>query len=108
MFICFLSCMVCRRRILIIARAIGRFEIKHILNDKPFITAMVQDTADTPPQTFQQAADISTASMKLWQCMQQVKELAGKLYSHAGPIGELSLTNPFAFCVCCDKTLVHA
>lgn len=73
---------------MIVARAIGRFEIKHIVTDKPFVAAMVKDMADVPPTTFQQAADISTAATQLWQCMQQVKDLAGKLYSHAGPIGE--------------------
>ena len=78
----------CRRRILIVARVIGRFETKQVVSDKPFITAMVQDVADQPPQTFQQAADISAAALKLWQCMQQVKELAVKLYSHIGLIGE--------------------
>ena len=78
----------CRQRILIVARAIGRFEIKRIVTDKPFVAAMVQDMADVPPTTFQQAADISTSATQLWQCMQQVKDLAGKLYSHAGPIGE--------------------
>ena len=78
----------CRRRILVIARAVGRFETKHMINDKPFITAMVQDYADTPPSTFQDAADMSKAALQLWQCMQQVQELAGKLYSHAGPIGK--------------------
>ncbi|KAL0022923.1 hypothetical protein WJX77_008050 [Trebouxia sp. C0004] len=77
-----------RRRILVVARVIGRFETRRIISDKPFITAMVQDIADEPPQTFQQAADISAAAMRLWQCMQQVKELAGKLYSHVGPIGD--------------------
>lgn len=81
----------CRRRILVVARVIGRFETRRIISDKPFITAMVQDIADEPPQTFQQAADISAAAMRLWQCMQQVKELAGKLYSHVGPIGEAFL-----------------
>ena len=49
---------------------------------------MVKEIADEAPQTFNQAAEISSEAMKLWQCMQQVKELAGKLYSHAGPIGE--------------------
>lgn len=88
---------VCRRRILIVARAIGRFEIKRIVSDKPFVTAMVQDMADIPPMTFQQAADISTAATQLWQCMQQVKELAGKLYSHAGPISELCTTAPMIY-----------
>lgn len=83
-----LSYYACRQRILIVARAIGRFEIKRIVTDKPFVAAMVQDMADAPPTTFQQAADISTAATQLWQCMQQVKDLAGKLYSHAGPIGE--------------------
>lgn len=57
---------------------------------------MVQDVADTLPCTFQQAAEISNASMKLWQCMQQVTELAGKLYSHAGPFGEAALTKSLA------------
>ena len=80
----------CRRRILVVARVIGRFETRRIISDKPFITAMVRDIVDEPPQTFQQAADISAAAMRLWQCMQQVKELAGKLYSHVGPIGESS------------------
>ncbi|DBB05744.1 TPA: hypothetical protein ACH3X1_012343 [Trebouxia sp. C0004] len=92
-----------RRRILVVARVIGRFETRRIISDKPFITAMVQDIADEPPQTFQQAADISAAAMRLWQCMQQVKELAGKLYSHVGPIGE-------SFCdwsPCCAPAL-HA
>lgn len=79
----------CRRRILIVARAIGRFEIKRIVTDKPFVAATVKDMADMPPTTFQQAADTSTAATQLWQCMQQVKDLAGKLYSHAGPISEL-------------------
>ena len=78
----------CRQRILVIARAVGRFETKHMINDKPFITAMVQEYADTPPGAFQDAADISKAALQLWQCMQQVQELAGKLYSHAGPIGK--------------------
>ena len=73
---------------MIVARAIGRFEIKRIVTDKPFVAAMVKDMADVPPTTFQQAADISTAATQLWQCMQQVKDLAGKLYSHAGPIGK--------------------
>ena len=82
------DCLKRRRRILVVARAVGRFEIKRIISDKPFVTAMVQDIADEPPSTFQQAADISTAAMLLWECMQQVKDLAGKLYSHAGPIGE--------------------
>ncbi|KAL3152518.1 hypothetical protein ABBQ32_001551 [Trebouxia sp. C0010 RCD-2024] len=77
-----------RRRILIVARAIGRFEIKQVINDKPFVTAMVQDLADVTPETFQQAADISNTAMQLWLCMQQVKDLAGKLYSHAGPISD--------------------
>jgi len=85
-----LTSLNCRRRILVVARVIGRFETRRIVSDKPFITAMVQDVADEPPQTFQQAADISAAAMRLWQCMQQVKELAGKLYSHVGPIGESS------------------
>lgn len=78
----------CRRRVLIVARAIGRFEIKQVVSDKPFVTAMVRDMADMTPETFQQAADISTAATQLWQCMQQVKDLAGKLYNHAGPISE--------------------
>lgn len=73
---------------MIVARAIGRFEIKQVINDKPFVTAMVQDLADVTPETFQQAADISNTAMQLWLCMQQVKDLAGKLYSHAGPISE--------------------
>lgn len=82
------SCPFYRRRVLIVARGIGRFEIKRIVSDKPFVTAMVEEMADGAPATFQQAADISSAAMQVWQCMQQVKDLAGKLYSHAGPIGE--------------------
>ena len=69
-----------------------------MINDKPFITAMVQDYADTPPATFQDAADISKAALQLWQCMQQVQELAGKLYSHAGPIGK-------AFLILCQDSV---
>ena len=86
------SCDLSRRRVLIVARAIGRFEIKRIVSDKPFVTAMVEEMADEAPTTFQQAADISSAAMQLWQCMQQVKDLAGKLYSHAGPLGEPTMS----------------
>ena len=78
-----------RRRIVIVGRAIGRFEIKSIFQDKPFTLAAVETVQDEQPQSFQQAAQTSTAAMQLWQCMQQVSHLAGKLYEHTGPLGRL-------------------
>lgn len=86
-FLLYIVCTVCRRRIVVVARAIGRFEIQHIYQDKPFMLANVQTLHDAQPQTFQQAATTSTAAMQLWQCMQQVSDLASKLYEHAGPLG---------------------
>lgn len=83
----YLAGIICRRRIVVVARAIGRFEIKSIFQDKPFMLANIETIQDEVPQTFQQAATTSMAAMQLWQCMQQVSDLAGKLYEHAGPLG---------------------
>lgn len=73
-----------------VGRAIGRFEINSILQDKPFTLAEVQELDDQQATTFQQAASVSTAAMQLWRCMQQVKDLAGKLYEQSGPLGKFS------------------
>ena len=52
-----------------------------MIHDKPFYS-------DEPPRSFQEAADISVAAMKLWQYMQQVTQLVEKLYGHTGLRGE--------------------
>lgn len=85
-----------RRRIVVVARAIGRFEIRQILQDKPFTIASVKTIQDEQPQTFQHAATTSTAAMQLWQCMQQVSDLASKLYEHTGPLGNVLYSPAYA------------
>ncbi|KAK9808745.1 hypothetical protein WJX72_002947 [[Myrmecia] bisecta] len=77
-----------RGRIFVSSRATGRFRVVRLLQDKPFVLALVEPYNDEAPADVAAAARLAALERRLWQCMQDVRALAGKLYSHAGPLGD--------------------
>eukprot|EP00898_Chlorokybus_atmophyticus_P009116 jgi/Chlat1/9205/Chrsp97S08407 len=77
------------KRILIDSVAVGRYRLRRIVSDKPFITAIVEDYCDTEPQSISEHAEHAMAEARVWSCMQDVQQLAEKLYGHLGPLSDV-------------------
>ncbi|GBG88290.1 hypothetical protein CBR_g46856 [Chara braunii] len=73
-------------RILVNALAVCRFRVKAVIFDKPFITAEVVPTYDTDGDGLAEMAETAVVERRVWQCMQDVRRLAGKLYGHLGSL----------------------
>lgn len=70
-----------RQRIFISARAIGRFQTKKIINDKPFVTIEGVNYRDERIPGLDNEAQLAAIEGRLWQNMLEVRELARKLFT---------------------------
>lgn len=68
----------------------GRFRVLRVIQDKPYILAMVEPYEDVPPEGPAAVAMVAAQEARVWECMQDVLRLASKLYGHTGLIGKLA------------------
>lgn len=76
-----------RRRLFINARVIGRFETQEVVGDKPFVTVLAKPYRDEAPQDLAAQLQLGALEMRVWQTMQEVRQLASKLFANSNKLG---------------------
>jgi hypothetical protein len=81
-----------RRRVFVSARAVGRYEIQPggLISAKPFAAARCLELADRPPAGLAEAAQLAALERRVWDAMNEVRELTTKLFAAAdqAPFGD--------------------
>ncbi|KAL4433228.1 hypothetical protein ABPG77_003276 [Micractinium sp. CCAP 211/92] len=76
-----------QRRLFINARVVGRFETQQVVSDKPFVTVLARAYRDEPPQDLAAQLQLGALEMRVWQAMQEVRQLASKLFANSEKLG---------------------
>ncbi|KAL4448385.1 hypothetical protein ABPG75_005604 [Micractinium tetrahymenae] len=76
-----------RRRLFINARVVGRFETRQVVSDKPFVTVLATSYQDHAPQELAAQLQLGAQEMRVWQTMQEVRQLASKLFANSEKLG---------------------
>lgn len=69
-----------RRRLFINARVIGRFQTQRVVSDKPFLAVLAAQYGDQGPQEVAEQLQLAALEQRVWDIMQDIKGLAGKLF----------------------------
>lgn len=73
-----------RRRIFISARVVGRFEVDHVISDKPFVAALCREYSDQAATDIAEQAQTAALEARIWQAMVEVRDLSSKLFTTGG------------------------
>ncbi|PSC70354.1 serine threonine kinase isoform A [Micractinium conductrix] len=69
-----------RRRLFINARVVGRFQTEQLASDKPVVTVLAKHYGDHSPADLAGELQLGASEMRVWQTMQDVRQLASKLF----------------------------
>ncbi|KAL4857698.1 hypothetical protein ACK3TF_002126 [Chlorella vulgaris] len=76
-----------RRRLFINARVVGRFSTRHVVSDKPFVAVQAVEHKDERPAELTEQLLAAAQEQRVWETMQEIKELAAKLFVRGQKLG---------------------